>query len=263
MIEKLKGWFAGRGKVLVALSGGVDSALVAYAAHAALGPDCMALTADYRTLSRDELDSAKQVCSQIGVRHVVISYSELDDEDFVANGPDRCFHCRTQLGWRLRQYAEKNAFKTVVDGTNVDDMSDFRPGIRALHEHGIRSPLLETGFTKTDIRTAARRAGLAVHDRPSNSCLASRIPWGTSITSDRLARVEASEAAVKQITGARTVRVRDMNGVARVELGADELGLLSSSAKVKISRRLKLAGFGPVEFDPQGYMQGKANVISS
>jgi uncharacterized protein len=261
-VEQLKGWFAGKGRVLVAVSGGVDSALVAYAAHAALGSDSAALTADYKTLSQDELDSARQVCSQIGIQHTVISYSELDDEGFVANDRDRCFHCRTQLGRRLQQFATEGSFQIVVDGTNLDDLGDFRPGIEALRGYHVRSPLLETGFAKSDVRAAAMEAGLAVHDRPSNSCLASRIPWGQRVTAGSLERIELGEDAVKRITGARTVRVRDIGGTARIELGADELALLSQDARLEISRKLKSTGFSSVEFDPEGYRQGKANVMS-
>ena len=257
--DELRSWFQNRGRVLVALSGGVDSALVAYAAHAALGRDCAAITADYMTLARDELDSARRVCREIGIRHVVITYSELEDEAFVENTSSRCFHCRMQLGGRLRRYAEENSFDTIVDGTNRDDLGDFRPGIEAMRSHQVRSPLLETGFTKSDVRRAVRDAGLSVHDRPSNSCLASRIPWGLRVTAERLARIETGEAIVRQATGARTIRVRDMGGTARVEVGPDELGLLSASARTDISDRLRMVGFGSTDFDPHGYRQGKAN----
>ena len=262
-IESLKDWFLGRGRVLVALSGGVDSALVAYAAHSSLGPDCAAITADYMTLSEDELDSARQVCSQIGIRHVIITYNELKDERFAVNDSNRCFHCRTQLGQHLRRYATENAFDTIADGTNLDDLGEHRPGIRAMREYRIQSPLLDAEFTKSDVRAAARESDLAVHDRPSNSCLASRIPWGLRVTAERLARIEMGETIVRQVTGARTIRIRDMDGSARVELGADELCLLSGSSRLDISSRLRLVGFDSVDFDPGGYRPGKANVVRS
>ena len=260
-LRHLKEWFADKKRVLVAVSGGVDSALVAYAAHSALGSNSTALTADYRTLSQDEMASARQVCSQIGIEHVIITYDELNDEKFVVNGNDRCFHCRTQLGLRLRQFAADRSFSTIVDGTNTDDMTDYRPGIAALRRYGVQSPLLEVGLSKAQVRAAAREVGLSVYDRPSNSCLASRIPWGQQITATALARIEASEAAVKVITGASIVRVRDMAGSARVEVGADELPLLSVGARTRIVSKLRSVGFYSVEFDPTGYRQGKANVM--
>lgn len=262
-LDRLKEWFVGRGRVLVAVSGGVDSALVAYAAHSVLGEDSAAVTADYMTLSGDELDSARQVCSQIGIRQILISYNELDDDRFAANDSSRCFHCRTQLGLRLRRIAASGSFQIIADGTNTDDLGDYRPGIEALRGYGVRSPLLEARLAKRDVRKAAAEAGLAVHDRPSNSCLASRIPWGRRVTARSLARIEEGERAVREVTGARVIRVRDAGGSASVEVGRDELPLLSGKARTEIVRRLISAGFSSVEFDPAGYRQGKANVMIS
>ena len=260
-IEDLTEWFADKNRVLVAVSGGVDSALVAYAAFAALGGNSAAVTADYKTQSMEEMNSARQVCSQIGIRHDVIAYDELQDENFAANDRNRCFYCRMQLGEYLEKYARTNSFDTIVDGTNTDDMSDYRPGIAALRKHGVQSPLLDAGFAKPDVRRAAQSAGLAVHDRPSNSCLASRIPWGTRVTAERLLRIEKAEDAVRKIAGARTVRVRDMNRTARIEVGSGELGLLSAGVRDAVSRAVVDLGFDAAEFDPKGYRQGKMNVM--
>jgi len=260
-IEDLKEWFEDKSSALVAVSGGVDSALVAHAAFSVLGNNSVAVTADYKTQSMDEMNSARQVCSQIGIRHATISYDELSDEYFAANDKNRCFYCRMQLGKYLRKYARANSLDVIVDGTNTDDMGDYRPGISALRKYGVQSPLLDAGFTKAEVRSVAQEVGLLVHDRPSNSCLASRIPWGTRVTEERLGRIEMAEVAVREITGARTVRVRDINDTARVEVGSDELGLLSAGVKNAVSRALVDSGFDAAEFDPNGYRQGKINVI--
>ncbi|HJU14428.1 MAG TPA: ATP-dependent sacrificial sulfur transferase LarE, partial [Candidatus Nitrosotalea sp.] len=189
-MDDLIKWFDGRGRVMVALSGGVDSALVAYAAHRALGEGAVAVTADYKTLAQEELDSARKVCSEIGIRHVITEYNELDNPDFVKNDKDRCFHCRTQLAEHLAMVLKAENADTIVDGTNIDDLGEYRPGIAALREGGVKSPLVEVGLGKEKIRDCAREAGLSVYDRPSNSCLASRIPWGLEVTAEKLARIE-------------------------------------------------------------------------
>jgi uncharacterized protein len=224
----------------------------------------MAVTADYKTLSQDELNSAKQICSEIGITHKIISYNELDNDKFVINDNDRCFHCRMELGEHLQKFAKENSFQTIVDGTQLDDMGEYRPGINALRKHSIQSPLVETNFTKDDVRTIAKYVKLSVYDRPSNSCLASRIPWGQRVTSQKLTRIELGETFVKQIIAAKQVRVRDMDGIAKIEIGQDELNLLDNNNKLKeIEDKLKLIGFSSVEFDLQGYASGKINVLST
>ena len=152
----------------------------------------------------------------------------------------------------------------IVDGTNIDDLSDYRPGVLALRENGIRSPLAETGFSKKMVREEAKSVGLSVYDKPSNSCLASRIPWGQSVTAERLARIEIGEKIVKQLTGAKQVRVRDIDGIAKIEVGVDELSLLESNLVLqKIKDQLKLISFDDVSIDPEGYRPGKINVITN
>jgi uncharacterized protein len=261
-IQQLIDWFYGKGQVLVALSGGVDSALVTYAAFKALGDRCAAVTADYKTLSQDELESAKKICSEIGIRHIVIEYSELENPAFVKNDKNRCFHCRTELAIHLSKISEVEQADLIVDGTNIDDLKEYRPGISALRENGIRSPLAEIGFAKIDIRNCAREAGLSVYDKPSNSCLASRIPWGNKITSEKLARIEKGEMIIKHLFGVRQVRVRDLGDKARIEVGQNEIVLLSDIKKISILiDSLKELGFKSVFIDPEGYRPGKLNVI--
>lgn len=261
-LKQLQDWFSDKKGVIVALSGGVDSALVAYAAHASLGSAALAVTADYKTLAQDELESAKTICREIGIRHLIIEYDELQNEDFVKNDKNRCFHCRTELSKYLLEVAKKEGIQLIVDGTNVDDLGDYRPGIVALQNNGVRSPLIETNFTKQEIRDFAKQVGLSVYDRPSNACLASRIPWGQRVTAQRLARIEMGEIFVKQLFGAKQVRVRDINGVAKIEVGADELHLLQKKNLDELETKLKLIGFDSMMVDKEGYRPGKLNVIA-
>ena len=263
-LTKLLNWFDAKNSVLVALSGGVDSALVDYAAYTRLGKSAIAVTADYKTLAQEELESAKKISSEIGIKHIVIEYNELDNESFVKNDNNRCFYCRSELSEHLLEIAKEFESNMIVDGTNIDDLGDYRPGVLALRENGIRSPLAEAGFSKKMVREKAKSVCLSVYDKPSNSCLASRIPWGQSVTAERLARIEIGEKIVKQLTGAKQVRVRDMNGIAKIEVGVDELSLLESNLVLqKIKDQLKLISFEDVSIDPEGYKPGKINVITN
>ena len=263
-LTKLLNWFDDKNSVLVALSGGVDSALVAYSAYVKLGKSAIAVTADYKTLAQEELEYAKKISSEIGIKHVVIEYNELDNENFVKNDDKRCFYCRSELSEHLLGIAKEFGSDIIVDGTNIDDLGDYRPGVLALHENGIRSPLAEVGFSKEMVREVAKNVGLSVYDKPSNSCLASRIPWGQRVTAERLARIEIGEKIVKQLTGAKQVRVRDMDGMAKIEVGVDELSLLEDNLVLqKIKNQLKLVNFKDVSVDPEGYRPGKINVITN
>jgi len=262
-LQNLINWFENKESVIVALSGGVDSALVAYAAFQKLGKSALAVTADYKTLSQEELESSKQICKEIGISQIFLDYDELENEDFVKNNSNRCFHCRQELGIHLVNIAKEMGVEIIVDGTNLDDLNEYRPGIQALKQHGIMSPLVENNFSKSEVREMAETAGLSVYDKPSNSCLASRIPWGQKITNERLVRIEYGETIVKQVTKLAQVRVRDLNGQAKIEVEKEKIPILHDKFVFEeISTKLKLIGFLDVIIDPNGYQPGKINVIA-
>jgi pyridinium-3,5-biscarboxylic acid mononucleotide sulfurtransferase len=261
-LDDLVNWFGDKNKVIVALSGGVDSALVAYAAFQKLGSSAIAVTADYKTLSKEELDTSKQICSEIGINQIFLDYSELENEEFTKNDSNRCFHCRLELGDHLIKVAKEHNVEMIVDGTNLDDLGDYRPGIEALKKNGIRSPLVETKFSKSQIRESAKLIGLSVFDKPSNSCLASRIPWGQRVTAEKLIRIEYGENIVKQLTNVKQVRVRDIDGSAKIEVEKDMLSKFDKVILKQITEKLKMLGFTSVEVDPEGYKPGKINVIA-
>ena len=260
-LNNLVEWFADKNKVMIALSGGVDSAVVAYAAFQALGGSAIAVTADYKTLSEEELFSAKQVCSEIGIKQIFLDYSELENKEFVKNDSNRCFHCRMELGQHLIELARKHDVRVIVDGTNLDDLGDYRPGIQALRENDIKSPLVETKFLKSQIRDIAKSVGLSVYDRPSNSCLASRIPWGQRVTAEKLTRIEFGETLVKQLTNLKQVRVRDYDGSAKIEVDKKMISVFDDDIMNQLNQKLKIIGFTSVEIDKDGYRPGKINLV--
>ncbi|MEO9362714.1 MAG: ATP-dependent sacrificial sulfur transferase LarE [Nitrososphaera sp.] len=261
--DRLVSWFPAGSRAIVALSGGVDSAVVALAARKALGDNAIAITADYKTLADEELATARKVAQEIGIRHLVIEYDELENPEFVKNDGLRCYYCRTELGQHLAAEAKKAGAQLIVDGTNVDDLSDYRPGIRALRENGVKSPMVELGIDKAEIRRMAQEFGLSVYDKPSNACLASRIPTGMEVTYEKLRKIESSEIIVKSIFGARQVRVRDHGEIARIEVGRDELGRMFDPEKLDLlDRKLKELGFRFVTIDASGYKKsGKLGMV--
>jgi len=260
--DELVNWFSDKGRVVVALSGGVDSAVVAYAAKKALNGNAIAVTADYKTLSDEELVSARKVAKEIGITHKIIEYNELENPEFVKNDEYRCFHCRSELATHLLEVAKQEDAKLIVDGTNADDLDDFRPGIIALKENGVKSPLVELSIKKSDVRDIANGLNLSIFDKPSNACLASRIPHGTEVTNDKLKRIEQAEIIVKKLFGVKQLRVRDHGEIARIEVGRDERHLLFDQAKLDaLDIEFKKLGYKFVAIEAGGYRTGSLNVI--
>ena len=260
--SQLFDWFDDKTSVLVSLSGGVDSALVAYAAFQKLGKRSFAVTADYKTLSKEELDSSKQIADEIGINHIIINYNELENENFVKNDNNRCFYCRDELSEKLIETAKQFQLDVILDGTHTDDLGDYRPGINALRKNGIKSPLLDVNLSKDEIRTICKKIGLTIYNRPSNSCLASRIPWGQRVTAERLARIEMGETIIKQLTGFELIRVRDMDGIAKIEVATNNISVLYEKNYLEqITNKLQMIGFHSVTIDPNGYRSGNLNII--
>ena len=260
--SQLLNWFDNKTSALVSLSDGVDSALVAYAAFQKLGKRSFAVTADYKTLSKEELDSSKQIAEEIGIKHIIINYNELENENFVKNDNNRCFYCRDELSEKLIETAKQFQLDVIVDGTHTDDLGDYRPGINALRKNGIKSPLLDVNLSKDEIRTICKKIGLTIYNRPSNSCLASRIPWGQRVTAERLARIEMGETIIKQLTGFELIRVRDMDGIAKIEVATNNISVLYEKNYLEqITNKLQMIGFHSVIIDPNGYRSGNLNII--
>ena len=246
--------------VLIAFSGGVDSSVVAALAHDALGDDAVACTAKSETLPAAELDDARRVADEIGIRHEIVEFSELDDPEFVANDEDRCYHCRTMRLGRMYEAAQDLGMSTVCDGTNASDPGEgHRPGLRAVEELDVRSPLLEAGIGKDEVRVIADDYGLSVADKPSMACLSSRIPTGLEVTDERLSRIEAAERVLRE-WGFSQFRVRDHDGLARIEIDPEEFdAALNHDFVVAAREHLSELGFDHVTLDLHGYRTGSVS----
>lgn len=262
--QQLVSWFHDKNqKAIIALSGGVDSAVVAMAAKKALDKNAIAVTADYNTLSTDELKTAKKIAKEINIEHKIIKYNELDNIEFVKNDSLRCYHCRTELSTYLLKEARQMNVHLIVDGTNTDDLTDYRPGIKALRENGIQSPLVDLGINKQNVRNIAKSNNLSVYNKPSNSCLASRLPHGMPVTFEKLKRIETAESLVKSVFKVKQVRVRDHQDIARIEVGSGEIKDMFDTAKLsEIDSKLKELGFKHIALDLSGY-KSKENINSS
>ena len=245
--------------VIVALSGGADSAYLAWAAHRALGERALSVTALSPSYSAHDRAVVEAFVRRLGVRHEFIETHEMENPQYRANASDRCYFCKDELFSVLDGIAQERNFSAVAYGVNADDTLDFRPGHRAASEHRVLAPLLDTGLHKSEIRELSKRATLPTWDRPASACLASRLPYGTEVTPERLALVERGEAALRDL-GFRQFRVRLHEKLARVEIAPDEMPrAMSPEIAASIAARLKTAGFTYVALDLEGYRQGSLN----
>jgi len=242
---------------IVAFSGGVDSTLLAAAALDALGERALAVTGVSPAVPPSEVEEARALARQIGIAHELIDTHEIEREGYVENSPERCFHCKTELYGLLAVMARERGFAAVVDGCNVDDLGDHRPGRVAAAEHGVRSPLVEAGLTKDEVRALSRERGLPTWDKPAMACLSSRIPYGTPVTVDALERIGAAEAFLRSL-GIRQLRVRHHDDVARIEVEPEAMALLLSERE-RVVERLKELGYRYVTVDLAGFRSGSMN----
>jgi pyridinium-3,5-biscarboxylic acid mononucleotide sulfurtransferase len=243
---------------VIGYSGGVDSTLLVKKALDVLGRErVLAVTAATATYDPGEVDEAEALANMLGAAHARLRSTELEDEGFLANPPERCYYCKTDLYGDLKRLAAERGFRTVIDGSQADDALDWRPGLKALDEQGIVSPLKEAGLTKADVRALSRRLGLSTADKPANACLASRFPYGESITAQKLGRVGQAERVLRE-AGFATVRVRHHGEVARIEVPPGERARLLAAAD-RIIPALKELGYVWVSMDLEGYRMGSMN----
>lgn len=258
-LDRLRRVVASLDGAVVAFSGGTDSALVAAVAAEQLGPRALAVTAVSPSLPPGELAEARTLAERVGIRHRAVRTHETEREAYLANGADRCYHCKSELYEVLGRVARDEGLPTVASGANLDDLGDYRPGLRAAAERAVRHPLVEAGLSKRDVREAARELGLPVWDKPASACLSSRIPHGVRITVEELSRVGRAERALKAL-GLRQVRVRVHGEVARIEVEPDDLPRLADpGVRGRAVAALKELGYRYVALDLEGFRSGSMN----
>jgi uncharacterized protein len=259
--ERLFAHLRGLESVVVAYSGGADSAYLAWAAHRVLGEQAVAITADSASLPRSHKQAAEELARACGFRYETIETREFDNPDYVKNGPDRCFHCKDELFTVLDRIARDRGVAHVVYGVNADDLGDYRPGQKAAAAHQVEAPLVEAQLTKAEIRELSRRAGLATWDRPASACLSSRIPYGTPVTIENVKTVELGEEAIRAL-GFRQFRVRFHGDLVRIEIAPEELArALDPEVARQFTAIFKPLGFHYVTLDLEGYRQGSLNAV--
>jgi uncharacterized protein len=249
------------GRVIVAFSGGVDSSYLAWTASRALGDSSLAVTAVSPSYPQSHRDMAEQIVADFAIPHRFIETHEMENSDYRANRPDRCYHCKSELFTRLDDLLDELGYQAIAYGVNTDDTGDFRPGHRAAEEHRVLSPFLDVDLSKSEIRELSRAAGLPTADLPASACLSSRLPYGTEVTPERLAQVEAGEERLRAL-GFRQVRLRHHGDVARIEIEPSELSkALNAEMSRKIVDSIKPLGFRWVSLDLEGYRMGSLNQV--
>jgi len=260
-LERLRALLGELPSALIAFSGGVDSSFLLRVAHEVLGPRLTALTTVSPTMPAEDLADAKALATGLGVRHLLVDADELEIAGYAENPINRCYFCKDNLFTICADEATRRGIAVVLDGANIDDLADHRPGLTAAAERGVRHPLVEVGLTKADIRSASRALDLATWDRPSSPCLSSRFPYGTRITAEALARVAAAERAIRAL-GFRELRVRYHDTVARLEVPVAEMPrLLEAATRERVVAELKRLGFAYVALDLQGFRSGSLNEV--
>ena len=261
--ERLYGRLRELGRVLVAYSGGVDSAYLAWAAHEVLGKETLAVMADSPSLARAQMRDAVSFAEECGIPLEIVRTDELENVDYQRNDAMRCFHCKDELFAVMERFAAANGWAAVAYGVNLDDQGDWRPGQKAARQHGVAAPLLEAGLTKADIRALAAEAGLRVWDKPASACLSSRIEYGRKVTREALEQVERGEDALRAM-GFRQFRLRHHGDVARIEIAREELEqALTLEMFARMSAEIKACGFKYVALDVEGFRSGSMNAVLS
>jgi uncharacterized protein len=251
----------GMGRVIVAYSGGADSAYLAWAAKQALGDDAIAVTADSASIPESHKRDAEAFARQFGIRHEYVATNEFDNPDYAKNGPDRCFHCKDELFAVLEEFGRARGISHIVYGVNKDDLGDYRPGQRAAKLHAVEAPLVAAGLTKPEIRELSRVAGLPTWDRPAAACLSSRIPYGTPVTIQNVKQVELGEEEMKAL-GFRQFRTRFHGEMVRIEIAREELPLaMTLEMADRLTAIFKRLGYKYVALDLEGYRQGSLNEV--
>ena len=248
-------------RVIIAYSGGVDSAFLAAVANEVLGNNALSVTAVSPSLAPSELEEARSLAQDLGLNYRTINTNEIEREDYSANNPDRCFFCKDELYSHLIKFCGEENYNFVVNGTNVDDLGDYRPGLDAATQYGVRSPLVEANLEKKDIRVLSREMGLPTWDKPAQACLSSRIPYGTMVTVEALTTIAKAEKYLRE-KGFKQLRVRHHENIARIEISADDFDVITSEPlRTEVPSYFKSLGYSYVTLDLEGFRSGSLNEI--